>query len=116
MLFADIKGFTAFSEGKTPREVVEMLSKLFTSFDQQCSEAELYKLYTIGDCYVVMSFVDKFNRRSIEDEALDVVNLAIRMIDNISETRDKLNLDISLRIGIHTVNFILFFREIYLEA
>lgn len=56
LLFADIVGFTAYSSGKTPSEVVTMLSELFTDFDKECNAKDLYKVYTIGDCYVVMGF------------------------------------------------------------
>lgn len=33
LLYADIVGFTNWSSSKTPKEVVGMLSKLFTRFD-----------------------------------------------------------------------------------
>ncbi len=36
-----------------------MLSKLFTDFDKACNQLELYKVYTIGDCYVALGFLDK---------------------------------------------------------
>ncbi len=35
-----------------------MLRKLFTEFDRACLEMNTYKLYTIGDCYVVLGVVD----------------------------------------------------------
>ena len=52
ILFADICGYTAYSAGKAGRQVVEMLSRLFTDFDKECNRLNLFKLYTIGDCYV----------------------------------------------------------------
>ena len=56
MLYADIVGFTSWSSDKSPPEVVEMLSNLFASFDKLCELYELYKVHTIGDCYVVMGY------------------------------------------------------------
>lgn len=50
-----------------------MLSQLFTAFDKECNKLNLYKLYTIGDCYVVMSFLDKNNRKKPSEEANDLV-------------------------------------------
>jgi class 3 adenylate cyclase len=103
LLFADIVGFTEYSAGKNPRQVVEMLSQLFTAFDKECNTLNLYKLYTIGDCYVVMSFLDKNNRKKPAEEANDVVQLAIFMIRSIAEVRAKINFDkLNMRIGIHT--------------
>jgi class 3 adenylate cyclase len=83
---------------------VEMLSQLFTAFDKECSRLNLYKVYTIGDCYVVMGFLDNDNRKSPEEEANDVTLLAISMIETINRLRAKLNITtLNMRIGIHTV-------------
>lgn len=103
LLFADIVGFTEYSAGKNPRQVVEMLSQLFTAFDKECNKLNLYKLYTIGDCYVVMSFLDKNNRKKPSEEANDVIQLAMFMIRSIAEVRARINFDkLNMRIGIHT--------------
>jgi class 3 adenylate cyclase len=58
LLFADIAGFTGYSSKVQPEQVVYMLRNLFTEFDKICLDHNLYKLYTIGDCYVVMGLVD----------------------------------------------------------
>jgi len=66
LLYTDMVGFTAYSGNvKDPREVVSLLSKLFTRFDQLCEDFGVYKVHTIGDCYVIMGYngrTDK-NRR-----------------------------------------------------
>jgi class 3 adenylate cyclase len=81
-----------------------MLSKLFTSFDKECSRLNLYKVYTIGDCYVVMSFLDKNKRKTPEEEACDVCQLGFKMIDIIARVRKEVNFDgLHMRIGVHTV-------------
>jgi class 3 adenylate cyclase len=36
LLFADIVGFTQWSSTRCSVEVIEMLSKLFTKFDESC--------------------------------------------------------------------------------
>jgi class 3 adenylate cyclase len=60
--------FTAFSKNvKDPREVVNLLSKLFSRFDQLCDQYKVYKVHTIGDCYVIMGYngrIDK-NKRTV---------------------------------------------------
>lgn len=104
ILFADIVGFTAYSGANAARQVVEMLSKLFTEFDKECNRLNLFKLYTIGDCYVVMGFMDKRNRKPPAEEAHDVVQLGISMIHNIAKVRKMVKYDdLNMRIGIHTV-------------
>lgn len=66
LLYADIVGFTEYSAGHTAQELVDLIYNLFTSFDKATSSLGLYKMYTIGDCYVVMSFTDKDDRKSPE--------------------------------------------------
>lgn len=81
-----------------------MLSRLFTEFDKACSRLGLYKLYTIGDCYVVMGFLDQNNRKTPSEEANDVTLLAISMIDTINKIKNQFNItEFNMRIGIHTV-------------
>ena len=62
ILFADIAGFTAYSSDREPEEVVHMLRNLFTDFDKCCLVHDVYKLYTIGDCYVILGLVDAVKR------------------------------------------------------
>jgi class 3 adenylate cyclase len=71
----------------------------------------VYKVHTIGDCYVIMGYngrIDK-NKRSIGvvvDEAYRVCITGLEMIDIIVEVRDsdeKGDLSaLDMRIGIHT--------------
>lgn len=39
-----------------------MLRKLFEEFDKFCLKYNLFKLYTIGDCYVIISFTNAYKR------------------------------------------------------
>ena len=85
-----------------------MLSALFTKFDQMCVKYSLYKVYTIGDCYVATSFIDASKRdpqRDAPKEALNMVKMALSMIEIIREVRKEINYDdLDMRIGIHTVS------------
>ena len=91
-----------------------MLSMLFTDIDQECNRLGLFKIYTIGDCYVVMSFVDKKNRKPPNEEASAVVNMGIKMIKVINKVRSQTNNKyLNMRIGIHTVIFLFIFLGRY---
>ncbi len=52
-----------------------MLKNLFYEFDKCCVENDVFKLYTIGDCYVVMGFTDIRKREPVQ-EAVNVTNMA----------------------------------------
>lgn len=114
ILFADIIGFSPFIK-KSPLFALDFLSKLFTNFDKECENLQLFKIYTIGDCYVAMSSADEANRKEISEEASDVVKLGVKMIEIIQKVKDNLDLDLDMRIGIHTVNryFFIFLGRYY---
>ena len=84
ILFADIVGFTSWSAGKLPEEIIEMLSSLFTRFDKLCVEYKIYKVHTIGDCYVAMSYSET-EERNLASETLNVYNFAKEMIESIND-------------------------------
>ena len=109
LLFADIVNFTKYSaQVVSPSEVVKLLKTLFEEFDQECRIHQVYKVYTIGDCYVVMGMLNAFNRNP-RKEARNVVEMAINMLKIIREVRNKVNfLELDMRIGIHTVIFLIF--------
>lgn len=44
MLFSDIVGFTAVCSRCTPMQVITMLSELYTMFDHECGELDVYKV------------------------------------------------------------------------
>lgn len=104
ILFADIKGFTEFSAKHQPIEVVEMLSSLYMDFDKLCFQYGLYKLYTIGDCYVCMGFNDARNRNPSR-EAFNTIQFGFAIIDVVKKVRKLINFNgLDMRIGIHTVS------------
>ncbi|CAG9318895.1 unnamed protein product [Blepharisma stoltei] len=101
LLFADIVGFTAWSSDKTPIEVVEMLSNLFTRFDKKCIEFNVYKVHTIGDCYVVMGITNDIHR-DVATECLNMLKMAQAMINIINQVNEEHNSSLNMRIGLHT--------------
>ncbi|KAM3142048.1 hypothetical protein pb186bvf_005921 [Paramecium bursaria] len=106
LLFADIAGFTEYSSSVQPEQVVQMLRKLFMEFDQICQTNNCYKLYTIGDCYVVMGMVDALDRNQAQ-EAKNIIEMGFEMINKIKEVRNNINFtELDMRIGVHTGSII----------
>ena len=109
ILFADIAGFTNYSSSVSSMQVVDMLRGLFTEFDKYAKLHEVYKVYTIGDCYVVLGFLD-INARDPDFETLNVLNMAFSMLEVIKEVRQKIDYhQLDMRIGIYKVFFIFIF-------
>lgn len=88
LLYTDMVGFTEFSKNHPPSEVVSLLSRLFSRFDQLCEQFGVYKVHTIGDCYVVSGFTGKVanGRRNSAmqiEEAYKVIQVGMEMINVI---------------------------------
>jgi adenylate cyclase len=75
ILFADVVGFTPLSSRLDAREVVGILDRLFTSFDELVDRYEVEKIKTIGDCYMVAAGVP----RQRSDHAQALAGLALDM-------------------------------------
>lgn len=101
VLYADIVGFTAWSSTRSPEEIVGMLSELFTSFDKNCVKHNVYKVHTIGDCYVAMGFTGQANRNHLQ-ECLNIIEFAQQTIDIIKMVNLENGINLNMRIGIHT--------------
>ena len=105
LLFADIVRYTDFGNCHEPVEVVKMLMELFKNFDNATKACHVYKVHTIGDCYVVMGFNGKvsMNERNFYEEAKNVCKMGEEMINIIRDVRKSVNYELlDMRIGIHT--------------
>ncbi|MBK8156698.1 MAG: hypothetical protein IPK55_12220 [Streptococcus sp.] len=54
-----------------------MLSELFSKFDNLCLKHNVYKVHTIGDCYVILGYTGKVSneKRDIYQEAVNVIEV-----------------------------------------
>lgn len=66
-----------------------MLKDLFTEFDKHCVIHDVFKLYTIGDCYVVLGLVDK-RRRDEAQECKNILSMGFEMIKIIRDVRQRI--------------------------
>jgi guanylate cyclase len=97
ILFADVVDFTPLSSRLDAREVVGLLDRLFTNFDELVDRYEVEKIKTIGDCYMVAAGVP----RQRPNHAHALAGLALEMREcakSCLPDRDGHNL--RLRIGI----------------
>jgi class 3 adenylate cyclase len=52
VLFADVVGFTAWSSVREPSQVFTLLEAVYDAFDSIAKRRGVFKVETIGDCYV----------------------------------------------------------------
>ena len=61
ILFAEIVGFTAWSSQREPGEVFTLLQTLYHEFDMAARSLSVFKVETIGDCYVAGKLFRSFS-------------------------------------------------------
>ncbi|HXV03196.1 MAG TPA: adenylate/guanylate cyclase domain-containing protein [Gaiellaceae bacterium] len=97
ILFADVVDFTPLSSRLDAREVVGLLDRLFTSFDELVDRYDVEKIKTIGDCYMAAAGVP----RQRPDHADALARLALEMRECAKNCLpDGAGHDLRLRIGI----------------
>jgi hypothetical protein len=55
VMFADIAGFTAWSSVREPSQVFTLLETVYRAFDMMAKRRRVFKVETIGDCYVAVT-------------------------------------------------------------
>ena len=98
VLFADIVGFTAFSQGVSPEVLVGVLNDLFTRFDHIAEHRGLEKIKTIGDCYMAAAGLPTV----VSDHADRAAHMALDMIETIQDFNASTQHPLNIRIGIST--------------
>lgn len=105
ILFADLVGFTRWSSSRSPSDVFELLETLYSAFDGAAIKREVFKVETIGDCYLAVCGLPTPN----VDHAVAMAKFASdcpRKMDNIVRgMRDHLGSDtteLKLRVGLHS--------------
>ncbi|CAB9513948.1 Receptor-type guanylate cyclase gcy [Seminavis robusta] len=105
ILFCDLVGFTAWSSSRKPKEVFQLLEAIFGAFDKEAEKKRIYKIETIGDCYVAATGVPKPQVEHavilcrFAQECQDILKrVTMQLVGTLGE--DTANLQ--ARIGIHS--------------
>lgn len=106
ILFADIKGFTSFTERAEPALLIGMLDRYFAGFDEAVARHKVEKLKTIGDAYVAVAGVPEMDRLHVLHACLAALEM-LETAARIRGERERLRLPFfELRIGLHTGSLI----------
>lgn len=96
VLFADIVGFTQLTSSMSPIALVDLLSQLFSAFDELVNQASLEKVKTIGDGYMVVGGAPNH----LENHTAVVTKLALTIFDALACFNQQTNSSLEMRIGI----------------
>jgi PAS domain S-box-containing protein len=98
VLFADIIGFTEIASQISAIQLVNILNKIFSVFDQLTERYGLEKIKTIGDAYMVVGGLP----RRCPNHAQAIAQMALDMQTAIAQFNTENNKNFSIRIGIHS--------------
>ena len=104
-MFADVEGFTAWSSVREPSQVFTLLEAIYAAFDRVALKRRVFKVETVGDCYVAVSGLPEPRL----DHAVTMARLARDCIEEHIVAVKKLESmlgpetgDLRLRVGLHS--------------
>jgi Adenylate and Guanylate cyclase catalytic domain len=105
VLYADIAGFTAWSAVRPPEHVFTLLETLYRSFDRVACQFGVYKIETIGDCYVAVTGVpDRQPLHAIlmSQFALESMRQMRIVVTKLEGRLGEGTVNLSMRFGLHS--------------
>ena len=94
--FADIRGFTAWSSTREPAQVFTLLETIYNAFDEIAKRRGVFKVETVGDCYMAVCGVPTFKKEHalvmVSDKLLEVTRIATTLINQRSTLFTRLGL------------------------
>ncbi|GAB4292392.1 MAG: hypothetical protein Fur0025_28100 [Oscillatoriaceae cyanobacterium] len=98
VLFADLVGFTEFSSRKSPQELVQVLNRIFSGFDELAERHGLEKIKTIGDAYMVVAGLPIPRK----DHGEAIAHMALEMLAEMERINAEIGEYLTIRIGINS--------------
>eukprot|EP00934_Nitzschia_sp_Nitz4_P001284 Nitzschia sp. Nitz4//scaffold346_size17405//55//2740//NITZ4_008827-RA/size17405-processed-gene-0.3-mRNA-1//-1//CDS//3329548641//1284//frame0 len=105
VMFADIVGFTAWSSTREPSQVFILLESVYGSFDKLAAKRGVFKVETIGDCYMAVAGLPdprKDHAVVITKFAQDCHHHMRRLVSKLSVTLGPETEDMTMRIGLNS--------------
>jgi class 3 adenylate cyclase len=105
VMFADIAGFTAWSSVREPCQVFTLLETVYRGFDNIAKRRRVFKVETIGDCYVAVCGLPEPRK----DHAVVMARFARNCMERMNELTQKLEVtlgpdtgELTIRVGLHS--------------
>lgn len=105
VLFADIQGFTSWSSERSPGQVFVLLENIYGAFDRIADRRGVFKVETIGDCYMAVTGLPNPQK----DHAVIMARFARDCRDQLATLTRSLEVslgpetsDLTMRFGLHS--------------
>ena len=99
VLFTDIVGFTKISGEMSAEEVVTMLNKMFSMFDERAQREGIEKIKTIGDSYMAAAGL---SQESKNDGAEKMVLFAKGLLSDVRAFNEASPYKLQIRLGLNS--------------
>jgi class 3 adenylate cyclase len=99
VLFTDIVGFTKISGEMTAEEVVTMLNKMFSMFDERAKREGIEKIKTIGDAYMAATGL---TQEDYNDGAFKMLRFAKGLLNDVRAFNENSPVKLLIRLGINS--------------
>jgi class 3 adenylate cyclase len=106
MSLSDIVGFTNWSSNRQPSDVFMLLETIYSSYDKIAVRRKVFKIETIGDCYVAVTGVPEPQA----DHALIMTRFAHEMLQTLQTLLQTViapklgveSLELAMRVGLNS--------------
>jgi class 3 adenylate cyclase len=105
IMFADISGFTAWSSEREPSQVFILLETLYRAFDAVAHRLGVFKVETIGDCYVaVVGLPDPNEHHAVVMTyfGYECIRQMKELVRELEATLGPGTSDLCMRVGLHS--------------
>jgi class 3 adenylate cyclase len=105
IMFADMVGFTKWSSTREPVQVFELLETLYQAFDTIAERRKVFKVETIGDCYVAVAGLPEPQENHAVIMAKFADDCMVKMGQLTAELATVLGEDtagLAMRVGLHS--------------
>eukprot|EP00934_Nitzschia_sp_Nitz4_P009170 Nitzschia sp. Nitz4//scaffold37_size175936//139425//149009//NITZ4_002062-RA/size175936-snap-gene-0.260-mRNA-1//-1//CDS//3329549836//9160//frame0 len=105
IMFADIAGFTAWSSAREPAQVFKLLETIYCNFDRQARKMQVFKVETIGDCYVAVTGLPNpqpDHAVIMAKFAKDCMSKMIQLTRKLEVTLGPETADLAMRFGLNS--------------
>lgn len=99
VLFTDIVGFTKISGEMNAEEIVTMLNKMFSMFDERAQKEGIEKIKTIGDAYMAASGLTE---ETYNEGALKMLRFAKGLLSDVQAFNENSPVKLLIRLGINS--------------
>eukprot|EP00980_Cylindrotheca_fusiformis_P017448 scaffold5439_cov132-Cylindrotheca_fusiformis.AAC.7 len=105
VMFADIVGFTAWSSMREPSQVFVLLESIYKAFDSLAHQRNVFKVETVGDCYVAVCGLPEPRFDHAVVMARFAAECVMEMADQVRALEVELGpdtADLGIRVGLHS--------------